>query len=142
MRVAPDTQRDPIHSHEETWAEDNLLSRGQKVQADIADKDIVDVVLRPGEMSFHHVNIIHGSGRKVSQEPRIGFAVRYIDPQVKKVIPNHPVIVARGKDRYGYYDHMIEPPPETNVAEDPSRHLAAAEIHAGKILSTQAANGE
>ena len=142
MRVAPGTQRDSIHPHEETWAEDNLLSRGQEIQVDVADKDVVDVVLQPGEMSLHHVNIIHGSGRNASNEPRIGFAVRYIDPQVKQTAPGHPVIVARGKDRYGHYDHMTEPPPKMNVTEALSKHLAAAEIHAREILSTQAANEE
>ena len=142
MRVAPGTQRDPIHPHEETWAEDNLLSRGQEIQVDVTDKDVVDVVLQPGEMSLHHVNIIHGSGRNASNKPRIGFAVRYIDPQVKQTASGHPVIVARGKDRYGYYDHMTEPPPKMNVTEALSKHLAAAEIHAHEILSTQAANEE
>ena len=38
MRVAPGTQKDPIHPHKETWAEDNLLSRGQEVQVDVAGR--------------------------------------------------------------------------------------------------------
>ena len=137
MRVVPGTQKDPIHPHEETWAEDNLLSRGQEVQANVADEDVVDVVLQPGEMSLHHVNIIHGSGRNVSDEPRVGFAIRYIDPQVRQVTPDHPVIVARGEDRYGHYEHMTAPPPETRTSEALAKHLVAAEIHAREILSTK-----
>ena len=139
MRVAPGTQKDPIHPHKETWAEDNLLSRGQEVQVDVADEDVVDVELDAGEMSLHHVNIIHGSGCNASDQPRIGFAVRYIDPRVKQVTPDHPVILARGEDRYCHYEHMTEPPPETDAAEALAKHLAAAELHAKEILSTQAA---
>ena len=139
MRVAPGTQKHPIHPHKETWAEDNLLSRGQEVQAEVADEDVADVVLRPGEMSLHHVNIIHGSSCNASDEPRIGFAIRYIDPKVKQVTPDHPVIVARGQDRYCLYEHMTEPPPETDAAAALAEHLAAAEVHAKEILSTQAA---
>ena len=139
MRVAPGTQKDPIHPHKETWAEDNLLSRGQEIQVDVADADVVDVVLSSGEMSLHHVNIIHGSGCNASDEPRVGFAIRYIDPRVRQVTPNHPVVMARGEDRFGHYEHMTEPPPEVDAAEALARHLAAAEIHAKEILSTPAA---
>ena len=139
MRVAPGTQKDPIHPHKETWAEDNLLSRGQEVQVDVADEDVVDVVLQPGEMSLHHVKIIHGSGCNASDGPRIGFAVRYIDPRVKQVTPDHPVILARGEDHHRHYEHMTEPPPDVDAAEALAKHLAAAEIHAKEILSTQAA---
>ena len=91
-------------------------------------------------MSLHHVNIIHGSGCNASDEPRIGFAIRYIDPRVKQVTPNHPVVMARGEDRFGHYEHMTEPPPEVDAAEALARHLAAAEIHAKEILSTPAAS--
>ena len=139
MRVAPGTQKDPIHPHKETWADDNLLSRGQEVEVDVADEDVANVVLQPGEMSLHHVNIIHGSGCNASDEPRVGFAVRYIDPRVRQVTPDHPVILARGEDRHRHYQHMSEPPPETDAAEALAKHLAAAEVHAREILSTQAA---
>ena len=55
---APSTRQVP---HKDTFAETNLLSRGQEIEVDVDENDAVDVILRPGEMSLHHVLICHGS---------------------------------------------------------------------------------
>ena len=61
MRVVPGTHSDGILAHRETWADDNLLSRGQEIAVDVDLDKVVDVVLKPGEMSLHHVKIAHNS---------------------------------------------------------------------------------
>src|SRR3954469_5249106 len=59
MRVLPGTHAGQI-AHRDTFKEGNLLTRGQEVMVDVDGKDGVDLVLEPGEMSLHHVRIIHG----------------------------------------------------------------------------------
>jgi Phytanoyl-CoA dioxygenase (PhyH) len=76
MRVVPGTQRNVV-PHINTFATDNLLSRGQEVAVAVHACDAVDISLRPGEMSLHHSLIVHGSEPNRSSYPRIGFAIRY-----------------------------------------------------------------
>ncbi len=139
MRVVPGTQTQQIHPHKETWADNNLLSRGQEIQVEVNEDEVVDVVLEPGQMSLHHVNIIHGSNANPSDIPRIGFATRYITPKVKQIKPGHPAILARGEDRYGHYELMKEPPAPRSTKETLGVHLAIAAHHAKEITSTKAA---
>jgi non-heme Fe2+,alpha-ketoglutarate-dependent halogenase len=66
-------------------------------------------VLQAGEVSFHHANIIHGSKPNTSTGPRIGFAVRYVSTAVKQERGHHEVILARGEDKYHYYNLQDKP---------------------------------
>ena len=45
----------------------------------------VDIVLQPGEMSLHHVRLVHGSPPNRSDDRRIGFAIRYIPTRVRQL---------------------------------------------------------
>ena len=110
MRVVPETQKEEIHPHVETYAKDNLLTRGQEIAVDVDEKDAVDLILKPGEMSLHHVNIIHGSNPNRSDDQRIGFAVRYVTPDVQQQAERQPAILARGEDRHGNFPLMKSPP--------------------------------
>jgi len=57
----------------------NMLNRrGERIDMAVDESQAVDVVLRPGEMSLHHSNIVHGSNANTSAEPRIGFIVRFV----------------------------------------------------------------
>ena len=67
MRVVPGTQHRQF-AHKDTFAETNLLSRGQEIEVDVNESDAVDVILAPGEISLHHVLICHGSEPNRSSE--------------------------------------------------------------------------
>ena len=84
MRVVPGTHSSGILDHRETWAADNLLSRGQEIAVDVDLDKVVDVVLEPGEMSLHHVKIAHNSEPNRADHRRIGFAIRYVAAHVKQ----------------------------------------------------------
>ena len=60
MKVVPGTHRSQV-PHQDTFAADNLLSRGQEIAVQVNPADAVEIVLAPGEMSLHHVLIFHGS---------------------------------------------------------------------------------
>ena len=56
----------------------------------------VDVELRAGEMSLHHIDIIHGSNPNRASWWRTGFIIRYTTPRMLRA-PT-PVLIARGID--------------------------------------------
>ncbi len=79
MSMIPGSHKDPIKYHEETFHEDNILTRGQEIQA-VDESMAIDVVLRPGQMSLHHAKIIHGSQPNRSCQRRIGYALQAYMP--------------------------------------------------------------
>ncbi|WP_158045235.1 phytanoyl-CoA dioxygenase family protein [Skermanella pratensis] len=126
MRVVPGSHHKDQLPHKDTFAETNLLSRGQEVAVEVDERDAVDVVLRPGEMSIHHVRLIHGSEPNRSDQPRIGFAIRYIPTYIRQTagIRDSATLVC-GTDQYGNFDP--EPVPESDF--DP----AAVAFHAAML---------
>jgi ectoine hydroxylase-related dioxygenase (phytanoyl-CoA dioxygenase family) len=93
MRVVPGSHRHR-HDHIVTRAENNLLSRGHEIAVDVDERDAIDVVLHAGEMSLHHVDIIHGSTPNRAAHPRTGFIVRYATADMAAA--NAPLLRARG----------------------------------------------
>ena len=61
MRVVPGTHRREVVAHADSFGEHNMLSRGQEIAVEVDEAHAVDLVLRPGQMSLHHVKIFHGS---------------------------------------------------------------------------------
>ena len=119
MRVVPGTQQLAIQPHRDTFAADNLLSRGQEIQVEVDEAEVVDLVLGPGEMSLHHVNLVHGSNPNTTDGWRVGFTVRYITPDVRQEGEGRPLaVLARGRDVHGNYeliDRPVERPLEESV---------------------------
>ncbi len=132
MRVVPGTHAEQI-GHTDTHAEGNMLSRGQVVQAEVDDDAAVDVLLEPGEMSLHHVRLIHGSRANTSNDRRIGYAIRYAAPHLHQLYSDEDsATLVRGEDRYQHF--ALESRPERDL--DPvalDRHRRLLEVHS-KIL--------
>ena len=134
MRVIPGTHKTPHLPQRETYGPDNMLSRGQEIAVDVNESEAVDLILRPGEFSLHHIAIVHGSGPNNADIPRIGLAVRYISPDV--VQSGHErdlVLLVRGKDPYGNFE--VANPPDRDIAcgESPI-HNEALERKARNLL--------
>ena len=82
MRVVPGSHRDGVREHDTVVDDPDLMNRrGERVRVDVDDAQAVDVILRPGEMSLHHANIVHGSNANRSDGPRVGFIVRFVTSQ-------------------------------------------------------------
>lgn len=104
------SHENPILPHTDTFSETNLLSRGQEIVVDVKQEDRTHVELRPGQMSLHHGLTIHGSGPNRSDDRRIGFAIRYVNPNARQEIGERDYAMpARGRDRIGSFTH-VEPP--------------------------------
>jgi ectoine hydroxylase-related dioxygenase (phytanoyl-CoA dioxygenase family) len=78
MRVIPGSHKHGLLEHDNVQDPNLLNRRGERLRMDVDESQAVDVVLRPGEMSLHHTNIVHGSNPNTSDGPRIGFIVRFV----------------------------------------------------------------
>src|SRR3954447_16829098 len=108
LRVLPGTHTRAFE-HLEEPQQANILTRGHTVCDTLAVDQAIDIILRAGEMSFHHANLIHGSNPNTSTGPRIGVAVRYAATAVRQNKSHIPVILARGRDDYHHYQLQERP---------------------------------
>jgi hypothetical protein len=105
MDVVRASHKNPILPHEDTFDTENLLSRGQEIRVDVAEKDKVALTLNPGEISLHHGLTIHGSGPNTSDDRRIGVVIRYLRPDiVKSGAERDYAFLARGQDNHGHWE--------------------------------------
>jgi chlorinating enzyme len=138
MRVIPGTHTEPMMPQRETYLPDNALSRGQEIAVEVDENQAVDLSLEPGQMSLHHIWIVHGSNANTSKTtPRIGIAIRYTRPEVKQESPTKPfAMLVRGKDTSGNFN--LQPPPTFTNPEDQQRHHQTIVDHARGSLMTDA----
>ena len=117
MDFVAGSHRNPILPHEDTFAEDNLLSRGQEVRVEVAPEDRVAIELMPGEISLHHGLTIHGSGPNTTDDRGIGAVVRYLRPEVAQEVGEQDyAMLARGADRARNF--ILFAPPEGNFTPE------------------------
>ena len=113
MDFVPGTHTADQLPHRDTFAKNNLLTRGQEVAVDVDPATAVTVALEPGEISLHHVRVVHGSPANTSNDRRIGFAIRYIPTSVSQVAGGDSATLVRGTDRYGHFE--LEPQPTRDM---------------------------
>jgi ectoine hydroxylase-related dioxygenase (phytanoyl-CoA dioxygenase family) len=125
MRVMPDTHLMDQVPHRDTFAAGNLLSRGQEIAVEVDDSKAVMLQLQPGEMSLHHVRIIHGSDPNPSDKRRIGFAIRYLPTYVRQVVGSHDsATLVRGVDEF----HNFQPEQRPDADFSPAARAFHAKI--------------
>lgn len=109
MKVIPGSHRELVPHRE--GVSNNLLLRGQEVAVEVDEEEAVYMELAPGQLSFHHGLMFHGSEENHDDERRIGYAIRYIPTRVKPVdgLPKDYVQLVRGVDDYHYFQHEPRP---------------------------------
>jgi ectoine hydroxylase-related dioxygenase (phytanoyl-CoA dioxygenase family) len=133
MRVIPGTHKLDQVPHKDTFRPENLLSRGQEITVEVDDGNAAMLELGAGEMSLHHVRLIHGSDPNPSDQRRIGFAIRYIPTYVKQVAGNRDyATLVRGVDRYGNFGQ--EERPDADMSEAALAHHASVAGLSASIL--------
>jgi non-haem Fe2+, alpha-ketoglutarate-dependent halogenase len=103
MRVIPGTHTTEVVPHKDTFAQDNLLSRGQEISVEVDEAKAVTLALEPGEMSLHHVKLIHGSEPNPSDKRRIGLAIR------QTAGATDSAMLVRGSDAFGNFQAEMRP---------------------------------
>jgi ectoine hydroxylase-related dioxygenase (phytanoyl-CoA dioxygenase family) len=122
MRVVPDAKRRRF--------------RGKQSRAAVIDETRVqDVLLKPGEMSLHDSDILHGSNPNRSRSKRVGFVIRYITPEAKPRQEQPPVILARGRDGIGNF-RIVGPPNGTDNTKSLAPLQRSARQHFEMMLAS------
>ena len=133
MRVIPGTHASEVVPHRDTFAADNLLSRGQEISVEVDEGKAVTLELEPGQMSLHHVKLIHGSEPNPSDKRRIGLAIRYIPTRVRQTAGvTDSAMLVRGVDRFAHFH--IEDRPKADLSDAAIAHHARITGETTRIL--------
>src|SRR3712207_500819 len=109
-------------------------SRGQEIAVEVDADKAVEVPLKAGEMSLHHVKLAHYSGPNTTDGRRIGLAIRYIPPHVHQLKVRDSATLVRGRDTGGHYE--LEPAPRADRDEAAmAAHRAAMERQVAALYS-------
>ena len=105
MKFVPGSHKTKIVPHVDTYAKDNLLSRGQEIAVEVDEKEAVAAALDAGQASMHHGLLFHSSGPNVTDDRRIGSAIRYIKPTMKQQTGDRPLVsLVSGQDHFGHFN--------------------------------------
>jgi ectoine hydroxylase-related dioxygenase (phytanoyl-CoA dioxygenase family) len=107
MRVVPGSHKQGLLVHDNVHDPNMLNKRGERLRMDVDETQALDVVLKPGEMSLHHTNIVHGSNPNTSDGPRIGFIVRFVTN--RSTNRDREVMRVRGNADCSHL-RLVEPP--------------------------------
>ena len=117
MRFVPGSHTRQIVPHNDTFDDNNLLSRGQEIAVEVDDQDRVDVVLQTGQASLHHGHLFHASGPNTTADRRIGSAIRYISTSMKQISGDRSLVaLVSGEDHYCHF--TVAGPPRGRLAEE------------------------
>ena len=133
MRFVPGSHKTHIVPHTDTYAKDNLLSRGQEIAVDVREEDAVSAALKAGQASMHHGHLFHASGPNSTDDRRIGAAIRYIKPSMKQKTGDKPLVsLVSGEDRFGNF--TIAGPPKGRLHPEDFEACAADKVLKQKLL--------
>jgi len=108
MRVIPGSHKLGQLQHNATYADGNLLLNGQVIDG-IDGEGAVDIPLRAGEMSMHHMMLVHGSLPNSSDKKRVGISINYVTPRVRETLMTRPAVLLRGEDRFHHFEALKSP---------------------------------
>ena len=104
MRYLPGSHTEGKRNHADSYADKNLLHRGQTLAEPIEESAAVDIVLLPGQASLHHGWVFHASRANSSSDRRIGLTLQYLSPSVRQtVVVGEGATLVRGEDRYRHF---------------------------------------
>ena len=109
MQVIPGSHKIDQLPHVDTFHKDNLLSRGQEIAVEVDKSKAVGLDLRAGEMSLHHIKLVHGSEANHTDDRRIGLAIRYIPTYVRQTKVRDAAMLVRGTDKFHNFDYEARP---------------------------------
>ena len=110
MKFVPGSHKERIVPHIDTFADDNLLTRGQEIAVEVNEADAVLVDLKAGQASMHHGHLFHASGPNFSDDRRIGMAIRYIKTSMKQETGDKSLVAhVSGEDMFNNFKVASSP---------------------------------
>jgi len=116
MQVIPGSHKIDQLPHVDTFHKDNLLSRGQEIAVEVDVNKAVGLAMHAGEMSLHHIKLVHGSAANRTGDRRIGLAIRYIPTYVRQTKVRDSAMLVRGVDKYHHFDDEPRPVADLDAA--------------------------
>ena len=116
MQFIPGSHKIAQLPHVDTFHRDNLLSRGQEIAVEVDKSKAVGIPLKAGEMSLHHIKLVHGSDANRTHDRRIGLAIRYIPTYVRQTKVRDSAMLVRGTDKYHHFDYEPRPAADLDAA--------------------------
>jgi len=99
MKFVPGSHKTRIVPHNDTYDDNNLPA-----------------ALQPGQASMHHGHLFHASGPNITNDRRIGMAIRYIKPSMKQESGDRPLVaLVSGVDEHDNF--TIAGPPRGRLDE-------------------------
>ncbi len=109
IRLLPGSHRGPDLEHDETFHDDNMLSRGQSIRS-VDESRAVNLEVDTGEIGLFAFRLAHASHPNMSDDRRIGMAIRLLPPDARQVKSDFDsATLVRGADRHGHFE--LEPEP-------------------------------
>ena len=117
LQVIPGTHKIGQIPHANTFAENNMLFFGQTAAVDEnSNNQRVNLELKAGEASLHHMAIVHGSQPNHSATPRVGCVLRYIRPDVVQSRAPDSATLVRGANIN--HNFALESLPQQDWSDD------------------------
>jgi hypothetical protein len=113
----------------------NLLASGQRTLIEIDEDKVATMALQPGEMSMHHVSLVHSSRPNHGDDRRVGFSVAFMPPHVRQTTElRATAMLMRGQDTCGHYalDEMAPVSPDDPATIE--RHDRAVSLYRDKAI--------
>ncbi|MFK7836494.1 MAG: phytanoyl-CoA dioxygenase family protein [Sulfitobacter sp.] len=104
MRFVAGSHRAQIVPHVDTFDANNMLSRGQEIAVDVNEDDATPAALKAGQASLHHGHLFHASGPNITNDRRIGAAIRFIKPSMQQQNGAKSLVaLVAGTDTHGHF---------------------------------------
>lgn len=110
MRVLPGSHANELLAHRDEYHEDNLLTRGQRVDHTVDENSAVAMPLKAGQVSLHNVRLAHASGPNETPERRIGLSFHYMPTSARQqIVAWDSAALVRGEDTFNHFAHAPRP---------------------------------
>jgi hypothetical protein len=126
LRVIPGSHRWELLPHEETDDDKSLLTRSQRITAEIDTAKAAPVELAAGQAMVFRDRLVHGSPPNRSRERRVAFLMDVVPARAKRIGSRDAGTLLRGRDTHGHFD--VLPRPKDDFGPDAlSLHRLACE---------------
>ena len=110
MQVLPGSHLDATVAHRASpTGSSNMLFTYEEAAVEVDASATRACILAPGELSIHHMAILHGSAANRSPDRRIGYSITYLAPHVRHSGKRNSATLVRGRDRFGHF--AVDPTP-------------------------------
>jgi non-heme Fe2+,alpha-ketoglutarate-dependent halogenase len=114
---------------------ENLLASGQNTLFNFDTNKAVLMPLKPGEMSLHHVALVHSSRPNHSNDRRMGISIGYLPTHVRQTTElKATAMLMRGKDSYSNFPLEELPPVDADDPDTITRHELAVTLYREKAI--------